>query len=306
MGAVLPPIYGPGAAERVLEDFESAPIPDLHKAMFRFVGKLTRRSWEIGPADLDGLRTVGLRDADIVLWAQIAALQGWWTMSADGSGIPLDGDALTGPVLGRTREWYGGAPEGLTAVDAPGTPEASGAVERASGPGPIAWVDRGETGEAWERAAARARERYGFVPNLWRAVSLEPAFLRRHELALELLERPQSATLSPRLHALLRHQTARIHRSRYMLPTAEAALARAGARADEPLDAVERTVLGVGAKVARHAYKVVPEDAAAFREAGLGDEGYVDALNAVAIETSFDRLANALGVAPDAAPLLAS
>ncbi len=36
----------------------------------------------------------------------------------------------------------------------------------------------------------------------------------------------------------------------------------------------------------------------------LGDEAYVDILNAVSIQTSLDRLANTLGVRPDPVPLL--
>jgi hypothetical protein len=37
---------------------------------------------------------------------------------------------------------------------------------------------------------------------------------------------------------------------------------------------------------------------------GLDDEAYVDILNTVSIQTSLDRLANALGVEPDPVPLL--
>jgi len=40
-------------------------------------------------------------------------------------------------------------------------------------------------------------------------------------------------------------------------------------------------------------------------EVGPDDEAYVDILNTVSIQTSLDRLANALGVRPDPVPLLA-
>ena len=66
----------------------------------------------------------------------------------------------------------------------------------------------------------------------------------------------------------------------------------------------ERLVLDFAAKLTRNAYKVTEKDALAFREARLGDEGYVEVLNTAAIQTSLDRLANALGVAPDETPLL--
>ena len=66
----------------------------------------------------------------------------------------------------------------------------------------------------------------------------------------------------------------------------------------------DRLVLDFAEKMARNSYKVVPEDAQVFRDAGLDDEAYVDVLNTTSIQTSLDRLANALGVAPDKRPLI--
>ena len=40
---MLPLLYD-SVAEAIMEDFESAPIPDIHKTMFRWVEKFTRRS----------------------------------------------------------------------------------------------------------------------------------------------------------------------------------------------------------------------------------------------------------------------
>lgn len=66
----------------------------------------------------------------------------------------------------------------------------------------------------------------------------------------------------------------------------------------------DKLVLDLAEKMALNSYKVVPEDAQAFRDAGLADEAYVEVLNTTSIQTSLDRLANALGVAPDSQPLL--
>jgi uncharacterized peroxidase-related enzyme len=66
----------------------------------------------------------------------------------------------------------------------------------------------------------------------------------------------------------------------------------------------DKVVLDFAAKMARNSYKVVAADAQTFRDAGLDDEAYVDVLNTTSIQTSLDRLANALGVTPDARPLL--
>ncbi len=68
--------------------------------------------------------------------------------------------------------------------------------------------------------------------------------------------------------------------------------------------AQDRVVLDFTAKATRSAYKVEATDVQSFRDAGLDDEAYVDVLNTLAIQTSFDRLANALGVIPDSEPLL--
>ena len=310
MGAVLPPVYGPGVGEQILADFEAAPIPELHKAMFRWVGRFTQESWEMTAADVETLRSHGLSDADIVQWAQIASLQGWWTMSADGGGIPLERGAETGPVLQKPREFYESAPEGLTAAE-------PGGALRGESPSGLAWVDVDLESDAYREAAAWAESHFGLVPNLFRAVSLRPECLRRHCIALELLERPQTPRLTPRAHALVRALVAGLNRSAYWLPTVRAQLERVCAGDAEELFAAvtadyrafdwepdERVVLDFAHKLTRHAYKITEKDALAFRESGLGDEAYVDVLNTAAIQTSFDRLTHALGVAPDPQPLV--
>ena len=54
----------------------------------------------------------------------------------------------------------------------------------------------------------------------------------------------------------------------------------------------------------RNAYKVYEADAESFHAAGLSDEAYVEVVETVSIQTSLDRLANGLGGAPDAEPVL--
>ena len=307
MGAVLPLLY-PDAPKAVLEDVASAPIPELHKDVFRWVRTFTRHSWELTPADLDRLRSHRIADADLVHWAQIAALQGWWTMSADGGGIPLEGNAITGPVVQRRREQYEASEEGLTAA-APGSTEP---VPGHDGP---CWVATDLESDAWHEIAAWADDRYGFVPQILAAVSLRPEMFPRHQLALELLERPQTQRLSPRQHALVRAQSSILNRCAYTQVTTRSLLERttgdgalfhriASGDPSSELGVDDRLVLAFASKLVRNAYKVTEKDALAFREVGLGDLAYVDVLNTAAIQTSFDRLANALGVPLDDAPLL--
>jgi alkylhydroperoxidase family enzyme len=90
---------------------------------------------------------------------------------------------------------------------------------------------------------------------------------------------------------------------------------RAGGKRDwverlrrDPLDSgwrpADRVVLDLAGRFVRNTYKVTEKDAISLREVGLDDEAYIDILNTVAIQTSLDRLANTLGVAPDPTPLL--
>ena len=308
---MLPLLYPEAATrEALLADPQSAPIPEQHRELFRFAEKFVRDSWTSTREDLQRLRDAGLSDRDIVLWATLGSTQSWFTMSADGGGVPMEGDALTGPGVGRRREAYEATHEGLLAA----SPK-SVVPPPASSEDGIAWVDTDESSDPYREAARSAKQRYGCVPNLLRAVSLQPGYYRRHLLALELLEAPRSASLSPRHHAMVRVLVSHLNRSRYSEPTSAALLERVGGERElldrlrqEPLDAdfdpADRAVLGLATKFTRNTYKVTEKDAIALREVGLDDEAYVDILNTVAIQTSLDRLANVLGVRPDPAPLL--
>lgn len=297
-------------ASKIVSDYETAPIPELHKLLFRWVEKFTRRSWEMTPGDLDRLRESGLTDRDIVDWAQLASVQSWFTICADGGGVALDSFEEAGVAVGRRRKTYHDSREGLLSA-----PLGAKLVDRVPAEEATAWVDTDESSAAYQRAASWATRRYGFVPNLLRALSLVPVPYDRHCFGLELLERPQSETLTPRQHAMVRTLVSALNRCGYNAITARALLlVVSGDR--ELVDRVsgdyslhewtpqDRAVLDFALKATRNAYKVVAADAQSFRNVGLDDEAYVDVLNTVAIQTSLDRLANVLGVRVDEQPLL--
>jgi uncharacterized peroxidase-related enzyme len=306
----LPLLYSSGEiASQIVSDYETAPIPELHKLLFRWVETFTRRSWEMTPADLDRLRAAGLTDRDIVDWAQLASVQSWFTMCADGGGVSLDSFEETGVAVGRERGSYSAREEGLLAA-----PLGAKAALRVGAEDTIAWVETDEASGDYQRVARWASDRYGFVPNLLKALSLVPGPYDRHCFGLELLERPQSDSLSARQHAMVRTLVSALNRCGYSTPTVHAQLLAAGGDPElmrrvsgdytlHDWDRQDRAVLDFALKVARNAYKVVATDAQSFRDAGLDDEAYVDVLNTVAIQSSLDRLANSLGVCPDEAPL---
>jgi alkylhydroperoxidase family enzyme len=153
------------------------------------------------------------------------------------------------------------------------------------------------------------------VPGLIDALSACPDFYLRHQLALELLEAPQSTSLSPSLHALVRATVVALDHCHYFQPTVAEQLQRMANRTIEPAslrespgshsdDAQTLAVLEFVQKMHKNPFKITPADAEAFRAAGLDDAAYVDVFNTVAIQQSLDRLANYSGVRADNQPLL--
>ncbi len=295
-------------AAQIVEDPQTAPIPDLHKAMYAWVKKFVRNSWEMTAADVKTLRDAGATDEQIAHWAQIACLQTWWVMMGDGGGVTLDYGQEVGPVIGKTRPYYETAEPGLLAA----APDGSARAQTADGSG---WIGTDENSRGFRQAAEAAEARYGFIPNLLRATSRATEILPRHQLAFELLEGPQSESLDPRRHALVRAITSQMNRSNYFEASIEAMV---GNTAEGPSDyekisgpwnpeawnETDRVVLEFAIKTARNAYKITEKDARGFHDVGLDDQAYVDVLNTVAIQTSIERLANSLGVAADEKPLL--
>lgn len=306
---MLPQVYeDAGIAASIVEDPSTADIPQMHKAMYAWVRKFVSQSWDMTHADIQTLRDCGVDDHEIVVWAQIGALQTYLVMMGDGGGVSLDHGQSVGPVVGRGRQSY----TGTSGVE---LASSGGGVSASRGTAGNAWVAAGKTSPQYELAADWAGQRYGFVPNLFEAVISEPRFLRSNMSALELLESPQSATLSPRQHALVRALVSSLNQSAYSAVTTRALLHQfpngdalydkvSGGWDPANWDGTDQLVLSFAVKAARHAYKIVGRDAQGFRDAGLGDEAYVDVLNTVAMQTGLDRLTNSLGVRADDSPML--
>lgn len=299
-------------AKQVAEDPATAEIPDLHKAMYAWVKRFVRNSWELTADDVQALRDAGVDDKEISVWAQIATAQTYLVMLADGGGISLQDGAEVGAVVGRDRTAYHNTDEGLLAGAPGGVNNGAHASDSE-----IAWIATDTSRSDYERVADWAVNRYGFVPNMLKAVSIEPFGMRSHVSALEVLEAPQSDTLSPRQHALVRALVSELNRCPYSARTTRAMLQQfkdgdvlyekvTGPWDPDAWNKSDRLVLSFALKATRNAYKIVESDAQGFRDAGLGDEGYIDVLNTVAIQTGLDRMVNSLGVALDENPILAT
>jgi len=303
-----------GLLRAIADDPEGAEIPGPRGAALRFLAKFTRRSWEIVPADIAALREAGLADPDIVDLCQMGAIQTLAVNQADGGGIffPEEG----GDAVGHDRSFYAAASEGLTGAtaDPPGRRPPTATLETLE---PAGHVATDLEAAAYRAQAARAEARWGFVPNLLRALSKgrQPSLLPFQQIALELLEAPQSQRLAPRQHAVVRAIASEAARGSYTAPTLQEQLAREGEApagwsretdwaAQRARDARELLIFRFAEKAAWNAYRITEKDAARFRDAGLGDETYLDVLGTVGLQLGIDRIANALGVAADPGALL--
>ena len=71
-------------------DFESADLKDRQKAMLRYAAKLTRTPDAIESADIEGLKRLGFKDADVLGLAECVAYYAYANRLANGLGIDLE------------------------------------------------------------------------------------------------------------------------------------------------------------------------------------------------------------------------
>jgi len=71
----------------VLEDLESSPLDEKHKALFRFVEKVNRASAGIGPEDVDALNRAGWDDEAVYFAITVCALFNFYNRWIDASGV---------------------------------------------------------------------------------------------------------------------------------------------------------------------------------------------------------------------------
>jgi len=313
----------PETVAAVGEDPQSADIPELHKAVFRWLETFVKSSDSTSERDIEELRQLGASDEEIAEWVNIASLQIYLVSIADSSGVPLESEvAETESALAefsslhRDRSYYHvrqpDTPQTKTTGTANPTGGQDGAKLQSSG-----WLSAPCAGDDYEKAARDAEARYGVIPNLFKAISASGRFYKRHQMVLDLLEHPQTDTLSGPLHALVRAATIALDRCDYFAATADSLLARTcdsnikySQLVPDPLATArteqERVVLAFAEKLIRTPYKITAKDAQDFRDAGLDDKAYVDVFNTVSLQCSLDRLANATGVAADSRPLLSA
>lgn len=77
-------------ADEIEDDYETARISEMRKAMLRYAVKLTTEPAEVAEADVLMLREAGFSDLDILHIAEVVSYFAYANRIADGLGVPLE------------------------------------------------------------------------------------------------------------------------------------------------------------------------------------------------------------------------
>ena len=71
----------------MLHDFETSPLDEPHKALFRLIDKVNHASPNIAPADLDAARAAGWTDEALYFAITVCALFNFYNRWVDATGV---------------------------------------------------------------------------------------------------------------------------------------------------------------------------------------------------------------------------
>ena len=71
----------------MLDDVETSPLDDQHKALFRFIDQVNHDSSSIQPADLDRVRAAGWTDDALYFAITVCALFNFYNRWIDATGV---------------------------------------------------------------------------------------------------------------------------------------------------------------------------------------------------------------------------
>jgi alkylhydroperoxidase family enzyme len=71
----------------VLDEVDSSPLDDRHKALFRFIDRVNHDSPNIQPADLDRVRAAGWTDEALYFAITVCALFNFYNRWIDATGV---------------------------------------------------------------------------------------------------------------------------------------------------------------------------------------------------------------------------
>lgn len=164
----------PGRAlERLATNHRRAGLPPFETTLLDFGLKLTQRSSSVDGEDIEALRRRGFTDEQIVEALQVAALGAFLCTLAVGLGVSPDFDPA--PVGWRSDD-RDRRRAGRRATIAPRAPAQSAGV---------GYLDAPQLGPDTCAPFAFFREKFGFIPNIFRAQTLRPEVLEAEAQAVE-------------------------------------------------------------------------------------------------------------------------
>jgi uncharacterized peroxidase-related enzyme len=284
---------------------ENPGFDEQERGIFAFCEKLTLEPWSLIAADLESLRAVGFSERQVLDIVLVGGYRHFIARIADGTGIELKSGihpdivkaysyevtagegALTGGLAGSTT----GNPSELT--NSPDSPW-------------IKTVPDAEVETDIRTVYLDWQDKFGFVPNLLRALSLHPKALcaagafwqgimfgasglgRRKENLIALIV--ADINYSPYFQAWHRELLRREWGSRKAVERLQKNWRDAG------LDRAEEQMLTFAEKLTLDEGRVNQSDIEALRGVGFTDPLILDMIVEVAYLNCFTRIANALGI----------
>jgi len=177
----------------------------------------------------------------------------------------------------------------------------------------LSWLrvpEREELPEEVRALFAKAEEKTGLLPNVFRAFSLTPTHFLKWFSYYDFLMRSEESALSRPLRETIALVVSTENRCEYCLASHSAylrGLIDDHVKADvlthnyrrAELTECERALLDFAVKLTHDSFKMTPEDLEPLRAQGLSDEAIFEAAQVAAMFNFTNRLANALGWRPN-------
>lgn len=288
-----------GQVERIAADHRGAGLPDRDIALLEFACRLSGRPLDVARRDFDVLRSAGFTDGQIFEAVLMTSLTEFLCTLSAGVGAAPDFDPPR--LMPARRFWIGtGAASGAPPARAP-DPEA---------PGPYLSVrDRLEESLP---PFAFFRDRFGFVPNIFRVQTLRPDVLEAEARAVgavllsdDLLARVQKEYILLAISAAnLNTYCVAVHCEllRGLGVPEETSDRIAVDHHHAPLKSADKALLDFALKLARRPREFTRVDIDALRGHGFSEVQALEAVVMAALTNFLNTLQIGLGTTPDFPP----
>jgi len=287
-----------GRIEDILGDYQRADIPDADKALLDFALKLSQLPTWIGREDVDGLRRHGFTDEAILEVVLMTALTEFLCTLAVGLGV--EPDFAAPPVPAR--------------VSAPLPPLSLGRGFPSGHPHeePKRHLRAVELSPEAFPPFAFFKERFGFVPNIFRSQTLRPDVVEAESHAVGTVLLSEDVLSRTRKEYILLAISA-ANLNTYCVAVHVEMLRNLGIAADvsdqiaidhrfSDLPAADKTLLDFALKLARRPTEFGAEDIQVLRRHGFTDEQVLEAVVMTSLTMFLNALQMGLGVVPDFEP----